>query len=261
MNTQATGDGTVGKALDVLDIVVGFGRAVRFSEVLEVSPYPKATLHRMLGTLTNQGMLAYDDDRGVYVAGMRLVRIGRHAWNQSSLAVLGRPFAEALAEDIKETVHLAQMERGRVVFIDKVTPEGGFPTMARSGRRSPAHCTGVGKVMLAFMDDDRRAAAIEGQTWEAFTPKTHQGPETLLPELEEIRDVGLAYDREEHEQGIISMAAPIKGGGGRVIGSISIVTSVNRMSLDEIGKYRPALTRTAAQIGREGAVWPYPVVS
>lgn len=261
MTTQGGGDGTVGKALDVLDTVMGFGRAVRFSEVLEASPYPKATLHRMLTTLTSQGMLAYDEDRGVYVAGMRLVRIGRHAWNQSSLAVLGRPFVESLAWDITETVHLAQMERGRVVFIDKVTPEGGFRTMARSGRRSPAHCTGVGKVMLAFMDAGRREAALAAQTWEPFTPHTHRSIATLLPELEEIRDVGLAFDREEHEQGIISMAAPILGGGNRVIGAISIVTSTNRMSLDEITRHRPALLRTAAQIGQEGAVWPYPVAS
>ena len=160
MNKQVTSDGTVGKALELLDMVVAFGRSVRFSEVLEVSPYPKATTHRLLQTLTNQGMLAFDDERHVYVPGMRLVRIARHAWNQSSLGPLALPFLQTLAADVKETVHLAQMEHGRVVFVEKTTPDEGFKTMATPGRRSPAHCTGVGKVMLAFMDDTRRAAAL-----------------------------------------------------------------------------------------------------
>jgi DNA-binding IclR family transcriptional regulator len=259
MNRQAGSDGTVGKALDILDTIVAFGRAVRFSEVLEASPYPKATLHRILQTLTNQGMLAYDEERHVYLPGMRLVRIARHAWNQSSLAPLARPMMETLARDVGETVHLAQMENSRVVFVEKTTPDQGFQTMARPGRRSPAHCTGVGKVMLAFMEEERRAAALERQIYERFTPATHQGPETLLADLEQIRRDGVGYDREEHEQGIISIAAPILGGSNRVIGAISVVTSTFRMSLEGLETFRPALLRTAGQIGREAAVWPYPL--
>lgn len=259
MNRQATSDGTVGKALELLDMVVAFGRSVRFAEVLEVSPFPKATTHRLLQTLTKQGMLAFDADRHVYVPGMRLVRIARHAWNQSSLAPLALPYVQALARDVNETVHLAQMERGRVVFIDKTMPAEGFQTMATPGRRSPAHCTGVGKVMLAYMDEARRAEALDCQSWEAFTPNTHRSRETLLPELSQIRADGVAFDREEHEEGIISIAAPILGGSSRVIGALSVVTSTFRMSLADIEKFRPALQRTATQIGAEAAVWPYPV--
>ena len=265
MNSQARqqggADGTVGKALEVLDQVAEKGRPVRFSELLAETAHPKATLYRLLQTLTNQGMLAYDDDRQLYVPGLRLVRVGRHAWNQSSLAPLALPFAESLAADVNETVHLAQMEKGRVIFIEKVTPEGGFRTMARPGRRSPAHCTGVGKVMMAFMDEIRLAAALNVQTWEAFTPQTHTSPESLLTELDRIRAEGIGYDREEHEEGIISIAAPIMGGGKRVIGALSVVTSTNRMGIDGLETFRPALMRTAAQIGREGAVWPYPIAS
>lgn len=259
MTRQIITDGTVGKALDVLDIVMAFGRAVRFSEIVEAAPYPKATLHRLLQTLTSQGLLAYDEDRQVYVAGMRLVRIGRHAWNQSSLAPIATPFIEALSADVNETVHLAQMERGQVVFIEKRTPEAGFQTMARPGRRSPAHCTGVGKVMLAHLDEDRRAAAIAAQEYQAFTPHTHTTESALLADLEEIRAGGVGYDREEHEQGIISIAAPIFGASHRVIGAISVVTSTFRMPLEGLEKYRPALLRTASQIGTEASVWPYPI--
>ena len=73
------GDGTVGKALDVLDMVAAVGHPVRFSELLTVSAYPKATLYRLIQTLTHQGMLAYDSDRQTYALGVRLVRLAHAA--------------------------------------------------------------------------------------------------------------------------------------------------------------------------------------
>lgn len=261
MNKPAGGDGTVAKAIEILDIVLRFGRAVRFSELLEVSPFPKATLHRFLQTLTNQGMLAYDEDRQIYTPGLHLARLGYRAWLQSSLAPLAQPFLDALAADIKEALHLAQMENGRVVFVDKRKSDAQFETLAQPGRTAPGHCTGVGKVMMAYMDQKRRARALAQQSFEVFTANTHSSPETLIAELEEIRAAGIGYDREEHEQGIMSIAAPIFGSGNKIIGALSAVTSTYRMTMKELDDFRPALLRTATQIGSEAAIWPYPIAN
>ena len=73
-------DGTVGKALGLLDLVAGFGRPVRFAEIQQVSDLPKATLYRLLQTLTNQRMLGYDEDRSTYQPGLRLVQLAHSAW-------------------------------------------------------------------------------------------------------------------------------------------------------------------------------------
>lgn len=85
-------DGTVGKALAVLDQVAAFGHPVRFNEILADSPYPKPTLYRFVQTLTNQGMLAYDPDRQTYAPGVRLVRLAHAAWG----AIHARPGGAAL---------------------------------------------------------------------------------------------------------------------------------------------------------------------
>ena len=84
MNTAAprSGDGTIGKALEVLDLVAGLERPVRFSELLTLSPHPKATLYRLIQTLTNLGMLRYDVDRQTYSPGLRLVRLAHAAWRR-----------------------------------------------------------------------------------------------------------------------------------------------------------------------------------
>ncbi|MEO0754386.1 MAG: helix-turn-helix domain-containing protein, partial [Pseudomonadota bacterium] len=80
MTRATSADGTVGKALEVLDQVAAFGRPVRFSELLAASPFPKATLYRFVQTLTNQGMLAFDAERQTYGPGLRLVRLAHAAW-------------------------------------------------------------------------------------------------------------------------------------------------------------------------------------
>lgn len=252
------GGGTVGKALNVLDKVASFERPVRFTELLRDSEHPKATLYRLLQTLTNQGMLSFDAERQTYSVGIRLVRLAHVAWRQSSLAPVARPFIDALAVDVGEAVHLAQIDNGHVLFVDKRKTTDMFETLAQAGKVAPCYCTGVGKAILAFMDDEHRERVMRHQVFLANTPSTHTSAETLREELEVIREQGVAFDREEHEQGIISIAAPILPTGSEVIGAISIATSTSRRSLEELEAFRPALLETVAKVGAEAASWRFP---
>ncbi len=139
-----SGDGTVGKALDVLDQVAAFERPVRFGELQDNSAYPKATLYRFLQTLTNQGMLSYNSDRQTYSLGMRLVRLAHAAWTTSSLAPIARPFLDALSAEIGETVHLAQLDASQVLYVDKRNARQPVEMYSQAGKLGPAYCTGVG---------------------------------------------------------------------------------------------------------------------
>ena len=138
-------DGTVGKAMQVLDQVAAFSRPVRFSELLANSPFPKPTLYRFVQTLTNQGMLAFDPERQTYSMGIRLVRLAHSAWRHSSLVPVARPYIEALAAKVGEAVHLAQFDNGHVLFVDKCKATDHFETLAQAGKIAPGYCTGVGR--------------------------------------------------------------------------------------------------------------------
>lgn len=254
-----TGDGTVGKAIGVLDQVAAFGRPVRFTEVLADSDLPKPTLYRFIQTLTNQGMLVYDPERQTYAPGLRLLRLAHSAWAVSSLAPIARPFLDALSAETGEAVHLAQIDNGQVLFIDKRRANAGFETLAQAGQVAPAYCTGVGKVILAFMHEESRNLAIQQQAFHSYTDATHTNVESLERDLSEIRKNGVAFDREEHQSGIISIAAPILTARKRVIGAISIATSTARHNLDELETYRPILLKTAAKIGTEAQSWRSPI--
>jgi len=258
MAAGAPGDGTVGKALDVLDQVASFGRPVRFSELLEHSPYPKATLYRFLQTLTNQGMLSLDPDRQTYAPGIRLVRLAHTAWTQASLAPVARPYLDRLSREIGETVHLAQMDHGQVLYVDKRNANRPIEMFSEAGKVGPAYCTGVGKAMLAFLGEGELAVALSQQSYHRFTPGTLGDAEALRADLRQIRARGYAFDREEHEPGIICVAMPILTQNGRVLGALSVTSSTARTDLAGLEVLVPVIAPVAAQIAAEAEDWRFP---
>jgi len=252
------GDGTVGKALDVLDQVAGYGHPVRFSTLLTDSQYPKATLYRLLQTLSSQQMLAYDADSQTYSLGMRLVRLAHGAWTQSSLAPIARPHLERLSRDLGHTVHLAQLDHAQVLYVDKRNAERPVEMFSEAGKVGPAYCTGVGKAMLAFLTDAERMSALGQQSYHRFTPHTVTGPEALAVELKAIRQRGYAFDNEEHEPGIICVAHPVLTRAGRVLGALSITGSTRNTTLEALETLVPQLSATARAIAADVQDWRFP---
>jgi DNA-binding IclR family transcriptional regulator len=251
-------DGTVGKALDVLDRVAAVGHPVRFTELLEQGAYPKATLYRLLQTLTHQGMVAYDSDRQTYSLGVRLVRLAHAAWKTSSLAPIARPHLDELSAETGETIHLAQMDNGQVLYVDKRNATKPVEMFAQAGKVGPAYCTGVGKAMLAFLPDPALRQALTRQSFHRYTPQTLATEEALLAELAVIRARGHGFDAEEHEPGIICCAAPILTTTGRVIGAISVTSTTTRSSLAALEAWSGRIKKTAARIAAEAESWRFP---
>ncbi|MGR3617327.1 MAG: IclR family transcriptional regulator [Paracoccaceae bacterium] len=253
-----SGGGTVGKALDLLDQVAAFGRPVKFSELLAQSSYPKATAYRFLQTLTNQGMLSFDPERNTYSLGIRLVRLAHAAWTNSSLAPIARPHLDALSQDLGETVHLAQLDASQVLYVDKRNARQPVEMFSQAGKVGPAYCTGVGKAMLAYLEDPALEHAISQQSFHRFTDATLTSEDMLRAELAAIRSRGYAYDREEHEPGIICVAVPVLTSNNRILGAVSITGPTNRTSYEQLDNWAPRIRDAAAQIGQDAQDWRFP---
>ncbi|MFN0116261.1 MAG: IclR family transcriptional regulator [Paracoccaceae bacterium] len=252
------GDGTVAKALAVLDQVAALGRPARFSELLAQSAFPKATLFRFLRTLTRQGLLAQDPDSGSYSLGMRLVRLAHAAWLQSSLAPHARAHIDALSAEVGETVHLAQLDGAHVLYVDKRNARVPIEMFAQAGKVGPAHCTGVGKAMLAFLDPAELDRVLPQLSYHGYTPNTLTTPEGLRAELSATRARGHAFDLEEHEPGIICIAAPILSSAGRVMGALSVTSSTLRTTLDALEELAVTVKETASKIAEDAESWRFP---
>ena len=256
--TTSPSDGTVAKALDVLDLVAAHERPVRFSDLLDQSPFPKATLYRLLQTLVSQGMLSFDPERGVYSIGIRLVRLAHVAWQHSSLAPVARAHLDRLSEQVGETVHLAQLDNAQVLYVDKRNARDPVRMYSQAGKVGPAYCTGVGKAMLAFLPEAQLPAILAQQSWHRFTEKTLTTPAALRAELAAIRARGHAFDDEEHEPGIICVAVPILSSGGSVLGALSITSTTARTDLAALDALAPELRAIARTIGAETETWRFP---
>ena len=250
--------GTVGKALAVLDLVAGFGRPVRFAELQDRSALPKATLYRMCQTLIGQDMLTVDPETGRYALGMRLVRLAHAAWTQASLAPIARPFIDALAAETGRIVHLAQLDAGHVLYIDKRVPSKAPVMYSATGRVGPAYCTGVGKAMLAHLPPAELEAALAEQSFTAHTAHTITDVATLRAELEAVRARGHAVDGEEHEPGIVCIAMPVLTPGGRALGAISVTGNGTRDDLPALeAAHLDALARAARGAAEAARNWRF----
>jgi IclR family KDG regulon transcriptional repressor len=138
------------------------------------------------------------------------------------------------------------------------TPQRPIDMFSQAGKVGPSYCTGVGKALLAHLDPSAREAAIRQQSFYRHTANTLTTPEALRAELDEVRRTGIAFDREEHEPKIICIAAPILTAGGRAIGGLSVTTSTDRHTLEELARLAPELKRTAEAIGAEARDWQFP---
>ncbi|RED14391.1 IclR family transcriptional regulator [Pontivivens insulae] len=246
-------DGTVGKALAVLDVVASFGRPVRFAEVQAASDLPKATLYRLIQTLTNQHMLGFDAQNHTYQPGTRLMRLAHAAWQQASLAPIARPHLDRLSAQLGQTVHLAQLDGAQVLYLDKRNATRPIAMFSDAGKIGPGYCTGVGKAMLAFLPDEKRARLLQQQSYYPHTDATHRNAESLEGELAEIRQNRLSFDREEHEPTIICVAVPILDKTDHPLGAISVTSSTLRHSLDDLAGLAPALTEAATEIAQDAS--------
>jgi len=255
VNEQSPSDGTVGKALSLLDKVAAYERPVRFSELLAESDLPKATLYRLLQTLVSQRMLTSDARSQGYSLGPRLIRLAHAAWRRASLAPVARQHLDALSALTGETIHLAQLDNAQVLYVDKRNATRPIPMFSDAGKIGPAYCTGIGKAILAFLDETERERAIAQQSFYRHTPHSLTDAQALRAELETVRVTGIAHDREEHEPQIICIATPILDASSRPLGGISVTSSTARTSLDALGRYRDDLRATAAAIARDFAVF------
>jgi DNA-binding IclR family transcriptional regulator len=248
----------VGKALEVLDAVAAAPAGIRFSELETQGRYPKATLYRLVQTLTREGMVQHDPDTGLYTLGMRLVRLAHVAWRQSSLAPVARPHLDRLSAEIGQTVHLAQLDHAQVLYVDKRNAARPVQMFSQAGKVGPAYCTGVGKVLLAHAPAREVDGLVSQQSFHRFTPATITTATDLRAELARIRAAGVGYDREEHEPGIICIAVPVLSGQGRCLGALSVTGQAAHMTEADLAEYLPALRAAAAWISEDTQAWRFP---
>lgn len=210
----------------------------------------KSAVHRLASTLERVGFLTQDPNTRMYHLGMRLLQYGGLAYRQSLFVGEALPILRRLMRLTGETVHLAALEVGRVVYLVRIESPDMPDTMPSGpGWRNPAHSTAAGKALLAFQDTSYTETLLN-RSLERFTPNTYTDHDLLLRHLRDVRSCGIAFDLEERAIGFRCIGAPLLNRDGEAIASISIAGSISRLTSSRVRQLAPVV-RECAEILRE----------
>jgi len=237
----------VDRALEIINLLADNPRGLGVSTIAERAGIHISTAHRLLATLMLHNLVRQERPGGKYRLGLRLIDLGTTVLSGLDLRDEATPFLEELQRATGEVVHLAILDDSQVVYIAKVESEKRFQIYSRIGRRSPAHCTGLGKAILAFSPESIVDKVIEGGL-RKFTSTTICDPDSLKSHLQEIRSQGYCFDLEEHEKGVLCVAAPILNHAGLAVGAISVTGLSVTLSRERLGEIAPLVRTTANSI-------------
>ena len=215
----------------------------------------KSTVHRLLVTLTAEGLLEQDPRTGGYRLGIVMFELGEAVRVHMDLHAAAAPVLAMLRGQTRETAQVGVLDRGEVVYVDRLESSYTLRLFTETGRRVPAHCSSSGKVLLAFLPAQARADLLDGRPLPALTPDTITDPALLYAELCRVRARGWAEAVNEREIGVASIAAPVRDHRGEVVAAISIGAPIVRLGAAQRRRLaRPVMEAGDAMSRRLG--WP-----
>ena len=229
-------------------------RGATLEELAHELAAPKSSIHRALGVLQRVGFAEQERPGGRYRLGLELVRLALGYIEEADEPALVTPALAGFASRFGETAHYARLDGAEIVYVAKVTPPSVDVRMTSAiGGRNPAHCTGVGKALLAFALPDRPAAARYVEQFGPLvvrTAHTITDADALHDELERVRAHGYAVDREESELGINCIAFPaFLGSPGSPAGAVSVAAISRRTPLEALVAAVPEMRELLAAHG------------
>lgn len=218
----------IARAARVLRALGAQPAGLGLAELAAAVSLPKSTVHRLVGALAEEELVASAPDGRIVLGGAvaRLAAAGGEA-----LSPRVRPALEALSRRIGETVDLAVLDGAAVRFVDQLPGPQRLRAVSTVGAEFPLYCTANGKALLAALGPDAARALLPARL-RRLTPATITSRAALLDQLELIAREGVAFDREEHSEGICAVGAAIRDAGGPVA-ALSVPVPATRFAGSE----------------------------
>lgn len=227
-----------------------------FSRKLKI---PKSSASYILRTLEQHGYLRRDGEDGKYRLGMKVLSLSRAALGGMDVREVALPIMRHLVDRIHITTHLAILDHGEAVYVEKVEAPGFIKMNTWVGRRMEVHSTAVGKALLAYLDGKERDAILRQRGLKKLTTHTITTMPRLLQELERVRVQGYGVDDEENSLGARCVGAPIFNGQGLVEAAIASTGTINDVPPEAIAHVADMLKEAARRISHQmGYRGPYP---
>lgn len=239
---------SLARALSILNELAASERGLSLSQTAARTGLAVSTTHRLLNTLQQKNFVSFNQDQSIWTIGVQSFIVGNAFLHVRELSLIARPIMRELMESTGETVNLAVENQGEAIYIAQIESFMTMRAIAKPGGRAAMHASGVGKALLACMNDDTVNRILMRHGMPKLTERTLVDPEKLKKQLTDIRKAGYAVDDEENAIGLRCIAAVVTDETGHPVGAISLSGPTVRVRQDLIKDLGEAVRKTAERI-------------
>ena len=254
VSANETSVGTLARGLDILALFTRGEPELTQTEISAALGLPLPTVHRLTAVLAERGYLDRDPRTRRFRLGLEIARFMPPLLSGLRLPDVARGQVARLAADTGETINLAVLLDGEIVYLLSESGDRLLSTRTPVGTRLPAHCTALGKCLLAQLPDETARDALGPEPYDQRAPATATTWAALRPSLERIRRHGVAQSWEEYEIGLAAIAVPIAWGGECAALNVSLPTSraTRAFRLELVGRLRAAVAEIETSLAVHG---------
>lgn len=234
--SEANHSNSVDRALSILETISESNRGLSNSDLSRHLKIPKSSASYILRILEKRNYLQRDDG-GKYRLGLKLVSLTRESLTHLDIREIAKPILEKFLQKSRlAEAHLAVLDNGRAVYIEKAEARSFVKMDIWVGHRLPVHTTAIGKALVAFSNERDVMEILNLRGMEKKTAHTITNKQKFLRELEKVRKHGFAIDNEENAEGVRCVAAPVYDESGKVVASLGTSTIVLQLNESQLPK-------------------------
>jgi IclR family pca regulon transcriptional regulator len=237
---------SLARGLSVIKAFSATSPELTLSEVARSTGLTRAAARRFLLTLVDLGYVRTDGR--LFALSPRILDLGYAYLSSLSLPEIAEPHLERLVAEVHESASVAVLDGEDIVYVARVATTRIMRVTIAIGTRFPAHCTSMGRVLLAWLPPDELDAYLDRAELRGLTPKTVTTADALRAELDRIRSQGWAMVDQELEEGLRSIAVPIRDRSGRVSAAMNLSSHASRTTSESARRdLLPSLLAAAAR--------------
>lgn len=241
---------SVTKVNQILDYLAEHGNST-LTEIYVDLDFPKSSTYKLLKTLESLRYIRYESNSQTYLLGLKLLELGSKAADQIDITSIATPILKDLSLKVNRLCHLGVLDGHHVVYVIKTSTNELIKIGTWVGRRIGAHCTAMGKVLLAWKEQDELDLLLKDLELVRMTPNTIVEKDKLRQTLVEVRRNGWSLDDEESTKMVRAVGAPVRDQSGQVCAGLSICTLTEIDNLVELLALKDTAIEAADKISRQ----------
>jgi IclR family transcriptional regulator, KDG regulon repressor len=242
---------SLGRAFAILEEVARHRDGIGLADLSRIVGLHNSTTFHLAKTMVSLGYLRQEKETRRYRIGRPLFALAASALDEIEMVNLATPVLEDLSRETGEASHFAVRMGDTVVVVARTSGPGAFQLADRVGVVRPAHCTAVGKAILASLQPDQVKRFLERSGMKPSTPKSVTEVPALIREIDEVRRTGIAIDDGEFNLEVRCLAVPVEDFTGKIVGALGISGPIWTLSRQVLQGRAKIVQAAAARLARE----------